>query len=151
MRVRVGISRRGALTKGTHERAIPAIGVPDVAHHTMLLTLHSPAARAAATWLVDAGQVGESAACRMRRQLDRSLDEGRGTGGGDNANSDRPDEQRGGRLTRAVIGVALIACGLLAVGGLAGVIVALVGLVPLGMGIWGRCLLEFAPRPAARA
>jgi hypothetical protein len=53
-----------------------------------------------------------------------------------------------GRALRVVLGVALIAYGLLMLGGTPGIVVAIVGLVPLAMGLWGHCLLELvAPRP----
>ncbi len=45
-----------------------------------------------------------------------------------------------GRLLRAVAGIALILIGLLAVGGTGGVILAIVGLVPLAAGIFNFCL-----------
>lgn len=50
-----------------------------------------------------------------------------------------------GRILRIVLGLALMWLGLL--GPLAGstgsVIVAIIGVVPIIMGIWGRCLLQF--------
>lgn len=46
-----------------------------------------------------------------------------------------------GRGLRIVAGVALIAVGLLAVQGAAGVILAVVGLVPLAAGVFNFCLL----------
>ena len=45
-----------------------------------------------------------------------------------------------GRLLRIVAGIALILVGLLAIGGTGGVIVAIVGLVPLAAGIFNFCL-----------
>ena len=45
-----------------------------------------------------------------------------------------------GRAARALAGLALIALGLV-MGGTAGVVVALVGLVPLAAGVFGFCLL----------
>lgn len=51
-----------------------------------------------------------------------------------------------GRALRAGAGVALIAYGLLGLGGPAGLIVALVGVLPLALGLWGRCLLELVAR-----
>ncbi len=47
-----------------------------------------------------------------------------------------------GRVARIILGLALIALWILSIQGTAGAVVAIVGLVPLGMGIWGRCLLE---------
>ncbi len=46
-----------------------------------------------------------------------------------------------GRLTRIAAGVALIAWGLLGVGGTTGIIVAVVGTVPLLAGLIDVCLL----------
>ena len=50
-----------------------------------------------------------------------------------------------GRILRIVLGLALIWLALL--GPMAdttgGVIVAIIGVVPIVMGIWGRCLLQF--------
>lgn len=48
-----------------------------------------------------------------------------------------------GRLTRIVAGIALILIGLLAIGGIWGWILAIVGLVPLLAGLFDRCV--FAP------
>ena len=48
-----------------------------------------------------------------------------------------------GRVIRIIAGVALILIGLLAVGGLWGWILAIVGLVPLLAGLFDRCV--FAP------
>jgi hypothetical protein len=48
-----------------------------------------------------------------------------------------------GRGARIAAGVAIIAVGLAAVGGGAGVVIALIGLVPLAAGIFNFCL--FAP------
>ncbi|GAC1320176.1 MAG: hypothetical protein NVSMB25_12110 [Thermoleophilaceae bacterium] len=45
-----------------------------------------------------------------------------------------------GRLLRIVAGLALIIIGLAAVGGTGGVIIAIVGLVPLAAGIFNFCL-----------
>jgi small-conductance mechanosensitive channel len=47
-----------------------------------------------------------------------------------------------GRAIRIILGLVLIAFGLLTLGGTVGVIVALIGLIPLAMGLWGHCLLE---------
>lgn len=46
-----------------------------------------------------------------------------------------------GRLLRAVVGVALILAGFLWIGGTVGVIVGLVGFVPLAAGVFNFCLL----------
>jgi hypothetical protein len=48
-----------------------------------------------------------------------------------------------GRLIRIIAGLALVAIGLLLVQGIAGWILAIVGLVPLLAGIFDRCV--FAP------
>ncbi len=48
-----------------------------------------------------------------------------------------------GRLTRIVAGVALIAWGLVSIGGTAGIVVAVIGAVPLLAGLFDVCL--FAP------
>ncbi|MDQ5895551.1 MAG: hypothetical protein QG596_1812 [Actinomycetota bacterium] len=45
-----------------------------------------------------------------------------------------------GRLLRIVAGLALILVGLFVIGGTRGVIVAIVGLVPLAAGIFNFCL-----------
>jgi len=49
-----------------------------------------------------------------------------------------------GRLLRIVLGLVLIYIGLVTMhASAAGIIVAIIGLVPLVMGIWGPCLLGF--------
>jgi hypothetical protein len=53
-----------------------------------------------------------------------------------------------GRLLRAVLGLALIYIGLAVVGGTAGLIVAVIGIVPIAMGVWGPCLLGLVFKPA---
>ena len=56
-----------------------------------------------------------------------------------------------GRATRIILGLALIALGILSIQGTVGTVVAVIGLVPLVMGIWGRCLLEVvSPKPISR-
>jgi len=55
-----------------------------------------------------------------------------------------------GRVLRVALGVALVWYGLLILGGTAGGILAVVGLVPIGLGLWGHCLLELVPRKLAR-
>ncbi|HLG52258.1 MAG TPA: DUF2892 domain-containing protein [Chloroflexota bacterium] len=54
-----------------------------------------------------------------------------------------------GRAVRVVLGLVLIAYGWLGLGGTAGLVVAIIGLIPLAMGLLGRCLLELA-FPAGR-
>ncbi len=48
-----------------------------------------------------------------------------------------------GRVARVVLGLALIYVGLAIVGGTAGSVVAVIGLLPIAMGVWGPCLLGF--------
>jgi hypothetical protein len=48
-----------------------------------------------------------------------------------------------GRVARIVAGIALILIGLFAIGGVPGIVLALIGLVPLGAGILDVCV--FAP------
>ncbi len=55
-----------------------------------------------------------------------------------------------GRALRVVLGLALIYVGLALVGGTAGLIVAIIGLVPIAMGAWGHCLLELVAPQAKR-
>ncbi len=49
-----------------------------------------------------------------------------------------------GRIVRIVLGLVLIWLGLMGplAGSTGGVIVAIIGIVPVIMGIWGRCLLQ---------
>lgn len=55
-----------------------------------------------------------------------------------------------GRAARFVLGLTLIYAGLFSLqGGITGFAVAVVGLVPIAMGFWGRCLLEIVT-PRAR-
>jgi Protein of unknown function (DUF2892) len=57
-----------------------------------------------------------------------------------------------GRSVRLLLGVGLIVYGLFGLGNIAGTLVAVVGLVPIALAVWGHCLLEpFAPhsRPTA--
>ncbi|HXF71067.1 MAG TPA: DUF2892 domain-containing protein [Actinomycetota bacterium] len=53
-----------------------------------------------------------------------------------------------GRLVRILLGVVLIVIDLVAVGGLAGTVIALIGLVPLIAGILGPCLVRPVLRQA---
>jgi len=48
-----------------------------------------------------------------------------------------------GRITRVVAGIVLVALGLLVIHGVGGIIVAVVGLVPLAAGLFDFCV--FAP------
>jgi len=52
-----------------------------------------------------------------------------------------------GRAIRIVLGVVLMGYGFLGLGGTTGLIIAIIGLIPLVMGIWGRCLLELLSHP----
>ncbi len=55
-----------------------------------------------------------------------------------------------GRILRIVLGLALIWLGLMGpmAGTTGGAIVAVIGVVPIVMGIWGPCLLQFLPSGA---
>lgn len=48
-----------------------------------------------------------------------------------------------GRVLRVVLGLALVYIGLALVGGIAGIVIAVIGLLPIAMGVWGPCLLGF--------
>lgn len=48
-----------------------------------------------------------------------------------------------GRIVRIVAGIALIAAGLLALEGVTGIVVAVIGLLPLAAGVFDFCV--FAP------
>ena len=50
-----------------------------------------------------------------------------------------------GRLLRIALGVALIVAAFTAMSGPAQWVVAAVGLVPIGLGLSGRCLVELIP------
>ncbi|MCL4465690.1 MAG: DUF2892 domain-containing protein [Chloroflexi bacterium] len=51
-----------------------------------------------------------------------------------------------GRAARVVLGLALIYWGWFLNGSSTlGIVVAVVGLVPIAMALWGRCLLQFLP------
>jgi len=56
-----------------------------------------------------------------------------------------------GSTLRVLLGIALIIYGLLLLGGAVGTVVALVGLLPIALGLWGHCLLEPFAAPARRA
>jgi hypothetical protein len=53
-----------------------------------------------------------------------------------------------GRVVRVILGLALIYIGLAVVGGTAGIVLAVIGLVPIAMGVWGPCLLGFVFKSA---
>ncbi|MSP22885.1 MAG: DUF2892 domain-containing protein [Dehalococcoidia bacterium] len=48
-----------------------------------------------------------------------------------------------GRGARALQGLAVIYIGFVVIGGTTGYLVAAVGVVPIAMGVVGRCLIEF--------
>jgi hypothetical protein len=56
-----------------------------------------------------------------------------------------------GRVLRIVLGLALVYVGFALVGGTAGVIIAVVGLLPIAFGVWGPCLLGFIFKQSTRA
>lgn len=62
-----------------------------------------------------------------------------------------------GRVLRAVVGIALILAGLLLVGGTGGIVMAVIGLVPLAAGVFNFCLLgplfrlDMMGRPRSRS
>ncbi len=49
-----------------------------------------------------------------------------------------------GRALRVILGLVLIYAGLFVLGGPLGIVLAIVGLLPIAMGLWGPCLLGFA-------
>lgn len=52
-----------------------------------------------------------------------------------------------GRWLRVLLGMALVVYGMLVVGGATGAVIAVIGLLPISLGLWGHCLLEpFVPR-----
>ncbi len=53
-----------------------------------------------------------------------------------------------GRAARVILGLALIGLGLVVIGGTLGTILAIVGLLPIVMGVWGPCLLGFFFKPS---
>lgn len=48
-----------------------------------------------------------------------------------------------GRVLRVVLGLVLVYVGFTMIGGTVGIIVAVIGLLPIVMGLWGPCLLGF--------
>lgn len=48
-----------------------------------------------------------------------------------------------GRALRVILGLVLIYIGLAVVGGTTGLVVAVIGLLPIATGLWGKCLLQF--------
>jgi hypothetical protein len=51
-----------------------------------------------------------------------------------------------GRVLRVVLGGVLIYLGLGRMGGMGGNVVAIAGLLPIAMGLWGPCLVHLAVR-----
>lgn len=47
-----------------------------------------------------------------------------------------------GRGLRLLLGIGLIVFGMAVLGGGTGAAVAVIGLLPIGLGLWGHCLLE---------
>lgn len=56
-----------------------------------------------------------------------------------------------GRVLRVVLGVVLIYLGLVRMSGTGGRVLALAGLLPVAMGLWGPCLVNLAIRRLRRA
>ena len=56
-----------------------------------------------------------------------------------------------GRIARILLGIAIMYAGYALVGGWVGVLVAIVGLLPIAFGIIGRCALEFLMPAQANA
>ena len=51
-----------------------------------------------------------------------------------------------GRVLRVVLGIVLVYLGLVTINGTGGRIVAIAGLLPIAMGLWGPCLVHLAVR-----
>ncbi len=56
-----------------------------------------------------------------------------------------------GRVVRVALGAVLIYLGLARMTGTGGRIVAIAGLLPIAMGLWGPCLVHLAARRLSRA
>jgi hypothetical protein len=56
-----------------------------------------------------------------------------------------------GRLLRVVLGIVLIYLGLVRMSGMGGRLVAIAGLLPFAMGLWGPCLVHLSIRRLNRA
>lgn len=56
-----------------------------------------------------------------------------------------------GRVLRVALGAVLIYFGLGRMNGSGGRVVAIAGLVPIAMGLWGPCLVHLAARSLRRA
>lgn len=48
-----------------------------------------------------------------------------------------------GRALRVILGLVLIYLGLAVIGGTTGLVVAVIGLLPIVLGLRGKCLLQF--------
>lgn len=55
-----------------------------------------------------------------------------------------------GRLARVVLGLALIAYGVVVLGDATGIVLAAVGLVPIWLALSGHCVLDLFARPRSR-
>ncbi len=53
-----------------------------------------------------------------------------------------------GRVLRVVLGAVLIYAGLFVLGGAVGTVVAIIGVLPIVMGVWGPCLLGYVFKPS---
>lgn len=53
-----------------------------------------------------------------------------------------------GRALRIALGAVLVYLGLARVGGVGGGVLAIAGLLPIAMGLWGPCLVRLALRRA---
>ncbi len=53
-----------------------------------------------------------------------------------------------GRVLRVVLGAVLIFAGLFVLGGTVGTVVAIIGILPIVMGVWGPCLVGFVFKPS---
>jgi hypothetical protein len=56
-----------------------------------------------------------------------------------------------GRVLRVALGIVLIYLGLGRLGGLGGRFLAIAGLLPIAMGLWGPCFVHLAIRRLRRA
>jgi hypothetical protein len=56
-----------------------------------------------------------------------------------------------GRVLRVLLGVSLIYVGLGRMSGIGGRVLAIAGLLPIAMGVWGPCLVHLAVRRLRRA
>lgn len=47
-----------------------------------------------------------------------------------------------GRALRVILGLVLVYLGLAVISGTTGLIVAVIGLLPIALGLWGKCALQ---------